>query len=58
MKRTYEKPMAEKIQFDYSAQVVASGEGGGSETYYYNNRTTGCYALFFQGCASYPMPIV
>lgn len=24
MKKTYEKPMAEKIQFDYTAQVVAA----------------------------------
>lgn len=25
MKRVYEKPMAEKIEFDYRNQVVASG---------------------------------
>ncbi len=25
MKRAYEKPMAEKIEFDYRNQVVASG---------------------------------
>lgn len=26
MKKVYEKPMAEKIEFDYRNQVVASGE--------------------------------
>lgn len=36
MKKTYETPVAEKIQFCYEDQIVASGNDGG------NNLTCGC----------------
>ena len=38
MKKTYETPVAEKIQFCYEDQIVASGNDGG------NNLTCGCQA--------------
>ena len=36
MKKTYETPVAEKIEFCYEDQIVASGNNGG------NNLTCGC----------------
>ena len=36
MKKTYETPVAEKIEFCYEDQIVASGNDGG------NNMTCGC----------------
>ncbi len=44
MKRAYEKPMAEMIEFDYRNQVVASGDqcGGMHKEYYNSDANDGC----------------
>ena len=58
MKKTYEKPVAEKIQFDYSAQVVAASGGNdwavdpNYPTVMRNLFSAGCKAVIGTGCVN------
>ena len=42
MKKTYETPVAEKIEFCYEDQIVASGNNGGNNGGHVNNLFFGC----------------
>ena len=42
MKKTYETPVAEKIEFCYEDQIVASGNNGGNNGGTGNNLIFGC----------------
>lgn len=55
MKKLYEKPVAEKIQFDYSAQVVAASNLGKNDWIpshggMANFLATGCWVWQDSGC--------
>lgn len=51
MKKLYEKPVAEKIQFDYSAQVVAAS--GGNDWAVDPEVTGAMRNLVSQGCKAF-----
>ena len=42
MKKKYEKPFAEKMEFDYRENVVASGESGNGDVGQGRGRGGGC----------------
>ncbi len=45
MKKTYESPVVEMIEFDYEETVVASGHGaGGKQTYMVSNENYDCHS--------------
>ena len=46
MKKTYETPVAEKIEFCYEDQIVASGNNGGNNGGAVNNMPFDCRKLF------------
>lgn len=54
MKKAYEEPIAEKVEFNYSENVTASGAEGGSSANTYNNDPNGQY--YKCTCSTYYAP--
>ena len=42
VKRTFEEPKVEKVEFDFKTRIAASDCGGGSQ---YTNAEDGCYQI-------------